>query len=78
MSNRSLEIAGGLSSKGKSVDEGNVDVELNRADVEELSLPPLDLELFVPPLPLIFISNAISFVTNIAVLPIVEIWAARH
>ena len=60
MSSRSLEIGGGLSSRGVSVDEGNVDVELNRADAEELSLPPLDLELFVPPLPLTYISKAAS------------------
>lgn len=52
ISNRSLEIGGGLSSRVMSVDEGNVEVELNRADAEEKSLPPLDLELFVPPLPL--------------------------
>ena len=46
-------LEGEFSSSGISVDEGKVDVELNLADVDELSLwPPLDLELFVPPLPL--------------------------
>lgn len=43
----------GLSSRGVSVEEGRVDEELKRADAEELSLwPPLEEELFVPPLPL--------------------------
>lgn len=43
-----------FSSSGMSVDEGRVDVELYRADNEELSpWPPLDVELFVPPLPLV-------------------------
>lgn len=42
-----------FSSNGISVDEGSVDVELKRADDEELSLcPPLEAELLVPPLPL--------------------------
>lgn len=35
-----------------SVEDGNVEVELKRAEDEELSCPPLDLELLVPPLPL--------------------------
>ena len=42
-----------FSSRGVSVDEGNVDVELNRAEDEEVSLwPRLEVELLVPPLPL--------------------------
>ena len=52
LSNRSVGFGECLSSKGMSVEEGKVDVELKRAETEELSLPPLDLELFVPPLPL--------------------------
>lgn len=39
------------SSRGVSVEEGNVELELYRADRDELSWP-LDAELFVPPLPL--------------------------
>ena len=39
------------SSKGVSVEEGSVELELYRADNDELSWP-LDAELFVPPLPL--------------------------
>ena len=42
-----------LSSKGMSVEEGRVEEELNRGEMEELSWPPLEVdELFVPPLPL--------------------------
>ncbi len=42
-----------MSSKGASVEEGRVDEELNRAEADELSFcPPLEDELFVPPLPL--------------------------
>ena len=47
---------GGLSSKGVSVDDGKVEEELNRAEADELSWPPLDAELFVPPLPLFMVS----------------------
>lgn len=42
----------GLSSRAISVDEGRVDDELSRAEEDELSWPPLEAELFVPPLPL--------------------------
>lgn len=35
-----------------SVEEGKVDEELKRAEEEELSWPPLEEELLVPPLPL--------------------------
>ena len=49
----SVAFSGGLSSKGTSAEEGSVDVELNRASDEELSLwPPLEAEFWVPPLPL--------------------------
>ena len=47
-----------LSSKGRSVEEGRVDVELYRAEDDELSLwPPLEAELCVPPLPLDTVSR---------------------
>ena len=39
------------SSRGVSVEEGRVELELYRADKDELSWP-LEAELFVPPLPL--------------------------
>lgn len=45
-----------LSSLGASDDEGSVDVELYRAEEDELSCPPLDIEWFVPPLPLTAVS----------------------
>ena len=41
----------GPSSKGISVEEGRVEVELYRAEEEELSYL-LEVELLVPPLPL--------------------------
>ncbi len=50
----------GFSSKGMSVEDGKVDEELNRAEEDELSCPPLDEELFVPPLPLPGISTLSS------------------
>lgn len=40
-----------------SVDEGSVDEELNRADEDELSWPPLEEEWLVAPLPLIGVSR---------------------
>lgn len=54
----SMGFGGGFSSKGVSVEEGRVDEELNRAEDEELSFwPPLEAELFVPPLPLKSVST---------------------
>lgn len=54
----SMGFGRGFSSKGASVEEGRVDDELNRAEDEELSFwPPLEAELFVPPLPLKIISR---------------------
>ena len=53
----SIGFGSGFSSSGTSVEEGNVDEELNRAEDEELSLfPPLEVDLLVPPLPLNCIS----------------------
>ena len=53
MSWEPLGFGRGLSSRGASVEEGSVDEELKRAEADELSFcPPLDDELFVPPLPL--------------------------
>ena len=48
----------GLSSKGRSVEEGRVEVELKRAEDDELSLwHPLEAESCVPPLPLYTVSR---------------------
>ena len=47
----------GLSSKGISVDEGNVEDELKRAEAEDSSWPPLEEELLVPALPLMRLSE---------------------
>ena len=59
--NISLCMKVDLSSNVKSVEEGSVDEELKRADEEELSLlPPLEAELFVPPLPLKHVSKSQS------------------
>ncbi len=49
----SLGFGRGFSSKGVSVDEGNVEEELYLAEAEELSVwPLLEFELLVPPLTL--------------------------
>ena len=54
----SIGFGRGFSSSGASVEEGRVDEELNRAEDEELSFcPPLEAELFVPPLPLESVST---------------------
>ncbi len=53
-------LGSGLSSRGKSVEDGNVDEELKRADEEELSWPALEEELLVPPLPLTAVSDEVA------------------
>lgn len=53
----SFGLGRGFSSRGVSVEEGSVEEELNLAEVEELSVwPLLEVELFVPPLSLDFVS----------------------
>lgn len=73
----SMGFGRGLSSKGASVEEGRVDEELNRAEDEELSLwPPLEVELFVPPLPLQNVSTfGLRF--ELLVIPIIQVRALR-
>lgn len=61
-------VGRGLSSNGASVDDGRVDVELKRAEVDEASFwPPLDAEWFVPPLPLPHVNTA-DFAEGIATI----------
>ena len=40
-----------------SVDDGRVEVELYLAEDDELSCPPLEAEIFVPPDPLQAVNN---------------------
>ena len=47
----SIGLGRGFSSPVASVEDGNVDDELNRPEAEELSFwPPVEVELFVTPL----------------------------
>lgn len=69
----SIGFGKGFSSSGASVEEGRVDEELNRAEDEELSFcPPLEAELFVPPLPLESVST-FRLQSELLNIPVVQV-----